>query len=121
MSTLLLFNIEDETKRTAIRLLSMRLGFSYIDVPPSRQGMTVSELLKREEGEKRVLSPFTDEMMVMYAFPSQSMHALLDTMRNNGCPVRLKCVVTETNKSWAAERLHREIAAEEQNMRKRRK
>jgi hypothetical protein len=57
-------------------------------------------------------------MLVMSGFSSQDMHALLDGMRNNGCPVRLKCVVTESNKSWTAARLHKELAAEALVMKK---
>ena len=119
MATLLLFNIEDEAKRTAIRLLSMRLGYSYRDIRPEHQNQKISELLAGTDAVGYNLSPFTDEMMVLSDFRSQDMHELLDGMRNNGCPVRLKCIVTETNKSWTAARLHKELAAEDQAMRKR--
>ena len=119
MATLLLFNIHDEEKRTAIRLLSLRLGYSVQDVLPEQQNMKISELLSGAKLVRQNLIPFTDEMMVMSGFSSQDMHTLLDGMRNKGCPVRLKCIVTETNKSWTAARLHKELAAEDQAMRKR--
>lgn len=119
VATLLLFNIHDEEKRTAIRLLSLRLGYSVLDVLPEQQSMKISELLSGAKPVGQNLIPFTDEMMVMSGFSSQDMHALLDGMRNNGCPVRLKCIVTETNKSWTATRLHKELIAEDQAMRKR--
>ena len=119
VATLLLFNIHDEEKRTAIRLLSLRLGYSVLDVLPEQQSMKISELLSGAKPVGQNLIPFTDEMMVMSGFSSQDMHALLDGMRNNGCPVRLKCIVTETNKSWTAVRLYKELAAEDQAMRKR--
>lgn len=45
MATLLLFNINDEAKRTAIRLLSLRLGYTVRDVLPEQQNMKISELL----------------------------------------------------------------------------
>ena len=112
MATLLLFNIHDEEKRTAIRILSLRLGFKVLDVLPEHQNLKVAELLSAEKPSGFNFTPFTDEMMVMAGFQSQAMHALLDGLRNNGCPVRLKCVVTETNRSWTAIRLHQELAAE---------
>lgn len=121
MATLLLFNIQDEKKRTAIRLLSMRLGFDFRDVPPEQQNVKIIDLLGRTDDRNPILAPFTDEMMVMHRFPSQDMHTLLDTMRDNGCSVKLKCIVTETNKSWTASRLFREIAAEERAMSQKKK
>ena len=119
MATLLLFNINDEAKRTAIRLLSIRLGYTVRDVLPEHQNMKISELLSGAKPLGQTLIPFMDEMMVMSGFSSQNMHVLLDGMRNNGCPVRLKCIVTETNKTWTATRLHKELAAEDQAMRRR--
>ncbi|MBO5570765.1 MAG: DUF3783 domain-containing protein [Oscillospiraceae bacterium] len=119
MATLLLFNIHDEEKRTAIRLLSLRLGYSVQDVLPEQQNTKISELLSGAKPAGQNPISFTDEMMVMSGFSSQDMHTLLDGMRNNGCPVRLKCIVTETNKSWTAVRLYKELAAEDQAMRKR--
>ena len=119
MATLLLFNINDEAKRTAIRLLSIRLGYTVRDVLPEQQNTKISELLFGAKPVGQTLIPFTDEMMVMSGFSSQDMHTLLDAMRNNGCPVRLKCIVTETNKTWTATRLHKELAAEDQAMRRR--
>ena len=121
MATLLLFNIQDEKKRTAIRLLSIRLGFDFRDVPPEQQNMKIIDLLGGTEDRNPALAPFADEMIVMHRFPSQDMHTLLDTMRNNGCSVKLKCIVTETNKSWTASRLYSELAAEERAMSQRKK
>ena len=121
MATLLLFNIQDERKRTAIRLLSMQLGFDFRDVQPEQQNVKIIDLLGGTDDRNPALAPFTDEMMVMHRFPSQDMHTLLDTMRNNDCSVKLKCIVTETNKSWTACRLYRELAAEERAMNQRKK
>ena len=119
MATLLLFNIEDKEKRIAIRLLSKKLGFSFMDIQPEHQNRKIADLLSGTEFGGINLTPFTDEMMVMSGFRSHDMRELLDEMRNNGCPVRLKCIVTETNKSWTAVRLHKELAAEDQAMRRR--
>ena len=119
MATLLLFNIQDQEKRTAVRLLSLRSGFAVRDIRPEEQNLKISELLSGAKPTEPNRCPFLDEMMIMSGFSSQDMHALVDGMRENGCPVRLKCVVTETNKSWTAVRLHKALAAEDQAMRKR--
>lgn len=119
MATLLLFNIQDREKRTAVRLLSLRLGFAVRDILPEEQNLKISELLSGAKPAEPNRAPFSDEMMIMSGFSSQDMHALVDGMRENGCPVRLKCVVTKTNQSWTAVRLHKALAAEDQAMRKR--
>ena len=109
---LLLFNINDPEKMAAIRLLALRLGLRSIEVPPERQSCTLKELLAEEvsaSGE----AVFRDEMMVMYGLSSAAMHELLDTLRNHSQSVRLKAVVTGTNRNWTAARLHRELLAEE--------
>ena len=49
MAALLLFNIHDEAKRTAVRILSLRLGFQVIDVLPEHQNLKISELLSAEK------------------------------------------------------------------------
>ncbi len=121
MATLLLFNIQDEKKRTAIRLLSIRLGFDFRDIQPDRQNVKIIDLLSGTDFRNPAIAPFTEEMMVMHRFSSSDMHMLLDTMRNNGCSVKLKCIVTETNKSWTASRLYRELAEEEKAMNQRKK
>ena len=123
MATLLLFNVEDEAKRTAVRLLAVKLGYSIRDIPPGMQNRKIADLLTDTgTGENNVLSfrdEFRDEMMIMSGFRPQEMHKLLDGMRNNGCAIRLKCIVTETNRSWTAARLYKELEAEDQAMKRR--
>ncbi len=117
MSTLLLFNITDAAKRTAVMLLSKRLGFTYRDISPGQQNNSISDLLAGADAAAPAASPFSDEMLVMDRFPAEDMHTLLDSMRSAGCPVKLKCVVTETNRSWSAARLHKALLTEERAMR----
>ena len=118
MGELLLFNIQDPEKKTAIRLTALRLGLSCREIPPERQGETLEALLSGEaadpaqpEGEA-----FADELMLMHALTQEEFHELLDTLRREGQSVRLKAVVTEHNRKWTAHRLHRELCAEEQAM-----
>ncbi len=116
MSTLLLFNITDAAKRTAVTLLSKRLGFTFRDVLPEQQNNSISDLLSGTDAAAPAASPFHDEMLVM-DLPREDMHMLLDSMRSNGCPVKLKCIVTESNRSWTAARLHNALATEERALR----
>ena len=118
MGELLLFNIQDPEKKTAIRLTSLRLGLNCREIPPERQGETLEALLSGDaanpaqtEGEA-----FADELMLMHALAQEEFHELLDTLRREGQSVRLKAVVTEHNRKWTARRLHRELCAEEQAM-----
>ena len=118
MGELLLFNIQDPEKKTAIRLTALRLGLRCREILPERQGETLEALLTgaaanpaQQEGEA-----FTDELLLMHALSQVEFHELLDTLRREGQSVRLKAVVTEHNRKWTARRLHRELCAEEQAM-----
>ena len=118
MAELLLFNIADPEKRTALRLMSLRLGLQCQEIPIEQQGRTIEELLNgtADESVKSAEQPFTDELMLMHALAQEEFHELLDTLRREGQSVRLKAVVTEHNRKWTARRLHRELCAEEQAM-----
>ena len=118
MGELLLFNIQDPEKKTAIRLTALRMGLRCREILPERQGEKLEALLTgaaanpaQQEGEA-----FTDELLLMHALSQVEFHELLDTLRREGQSVRLKAVVTEHNRKWTAQRLHRELCAEEQAM-----
>ena len=118
MGELLLFNIQDPEKKTAIRLTALRLGLRCREILPERQGETLEALLSggvadpaQPEGEA-----FTDELLLMHGLGQTEFHELLDTLRREGQSVRLKAVVTEHNRKWTAQRLYRELCAEEQAM-----
>lgn len=122
MGELLLFNIQDPEKKTAIRLTALRLGLRCREILPERQGETLEALLSgaaanpaQQEGERE---PFADELMLMHALTQAEFHELLDTLRREGQSIRLKAVVTEHNRKWTAQRLHRELCAEEEAMKR---
>lgn len=120
MSTILLFNITDPEKRTAIRLTALRLGLAWRDIAPEAQGQTLEILLQGDgapasaDGEA-----FSEELLVMEALSGEQFHGLLDTLRREGQNVRLKAVVTEHNRQWTAQRLYRELRAEAEAMERR--
>ena len=118
MGELLLFNIQDPEKKTAIRLTALRLGLRCREILPERQGETLEALLSGDaanpaqpQGEA-----FADELLLMHTLSQAEFHELLDTLRREGQSVRLKAVVTDHNRTWTARRLHRELCAEEQAM-----
>lgn len=120
MAELLLFNIADPEKRTALRLMSLRLGLQCQEIPIEQQGRTIEELLNgtADESVKSAEQPFTDELMLMHALTQEDFHTLLDTLRREGQSIRLKAVVTDHNRKWTAQRLHQELCAEEEAIRK---
>ena len=118
MGELLLFNIRDPEKKTAIRLTALRLGLSCREIPTERQGETLEALLSGDAADlpQPEREGFADELMLMHALAQEEFHELLDTLRREGQSIRLKAVVTEHNRKWTAHRLHRELCAEEQAM-----
>ncbi len=117
MGTVLLFNISNPEKMTAIRLLALRLGLHCLEVSPAQQGLPLELLLSGSVNESgSCVAPFTDEMMILHALSGETFHTFLDALRINGQSVRLKAIVTEHNRSWTADRLHREISAEAEAM-----
>lgn len=119
MSCILLFNLTDEEKKTAIRLTAMRYGTPCFEVPPEQQGQTIEALLNgRSVLASPCRAPFADEMMVMNGLTGEAFHSILDTLRREGKSVRLKAVVTDHNRAWTALRLHREISTEAAAMEK---
>ncbi len=120
--SVLVFNIHDPEKQTAIRLLSLRLGIRCLEVPPEGQGLTLEALLDGAVGGAPAAeTPFTEEMMLLSSLPSDAFNTLLDTLRREGRSVRLKAVVTEHNRNWTASRLHRELSAEAEAMERQKK
>ena len=118
MGELLLFNIQDPEKKTAIRLTALRLGLRCREILPERQGETLEALLSGDAANPAQPKgeAFADELMLMHALSQEEFHELLDTLRREGQSIRLKAVVTEHNRKWTAQRLHRELCAEEQAM-----
>ena len=99
MAQVLLFNITGE-KRKKIRFLLLKLGIPLRQVPAEDA------------------APFREEMLVMDALEQRQFHALLDGLRQARVPVALKAVLTEHNVHWTAARLRRELAAENEALRR---
>ena len=111
----LLFNLPSE-REAPVRQWLLRHDITVRTVRPDEQrhslgyltGMPGSTPATRPDG-----TPFTDEMLVMSLFPSALMDDFLAFFPAAGlAPVALKAVVTSSNASWSAVRLHRELKKE---------
>ena len=120
MAQILLFNIGADKLRR-IRPLALRLGIRCRSIAQEDYGKTLGALSGREgyeAAEDGAGTPFTAEMLVMDALSPAQFHGLLDGLRRERAPVALKAVVTESNLSWTAARLQRELSAEHEAMKK---
>ena len=95
MPKLLMFNISDPKKREQLKVLSVRLNYRCMDVPPEKQGNSLRALLLEKDG-----------------FPMGDLDFFLDELRRTGNGVGLKAVVTETNVSWSALQLQHTLMLE---------
>lgn len=121
MAQILLFNIGADKLRR-LRPLALRLGIRCRSIAPEEQGKALGTLCGREgfetAGEDASAVPFQTEMLVMDALSPAQFHGLLDGLRRERATVALKAVVTESNLSWTAARLQRELSAEHEAMKK---
>ncbi len=119
MAQVLLFNISGEKKRKICALLAS-LGIAYREVAPLEHGLPLSALMGRVEAVCACdgTVPFSDEMLIMDELSPLQFDALLTGLRQTQAPVALKAVVTEQNLRWSAAKLHSELAAEHEAMRR---
>ena len=114
----LCYNLQPE-KLSRLRVLALRLGIGVRVVEPEKFGLPVGALagvLSAPESPESV-EPFDDEMILMAHFRPGMLDAFLNGFRQSRIPsVKLKAMLTETNASWSAARLHREIRAEHEQM-----
>ena len=112
----LLYNIESQRLKQ-IELLAAFLGARARLVPPGDYGRPVGSLCglpSEGDGARGLWNDFNEEMLVMAYFTPEKMRAFLDSFRQAGLPpVRLKAVLTETNRFWNSCALRAELLKEE--------
>ena len=114
----LCYNLQSE-KLARLRVLCLRLGIGVRVVEPEKFGLPVGALAGVLNAPETVeeAEPFSDEMLVMAHFRPGMLDAFLNGFRQSRIPsVKLKAMLTETNASWSAAKLHREIRAEHEQM-----
>lgn len=116
MSQLLLYNISP-ARLAKMRVIFLRLGLRAVVVSPESWGKPIGSLLGMEtDVQPEAGEPFTDEMMIMCNLPQ--VNPLLTAMRQQKVSIALKAMVTETNVHWSSYRLHAELAAEHEALKK---
>ena len=100
-------------KEAVIRALCEKLSVRMVRVPVSRHGCTIGEALRGEGTDRRVLRPFSEEMLVMN-LPGILMDFFLQGLAREGVDVALKAAITPTNVAWTADALVRELKDERQ-------
>lgn len=116
MPQLLLYNVSPQ-RLAKMRVIFLRLGLRAAVVSPENWNQPIGSLLGIEtDAQPEAGETFTDEMMVMCNLPQ--VNPLLTAMRQQKVSIALKAMVTETNVHWSSYRLHSELAAEHEAMKK---
>ena len=121
MVNLLLYNIASPEKLRKIQTLAIRLGFRTRVVRQEEFALPIGALVELpgaaalESGDG---TPFLAEMLVLCGVSAQAFQAFLSGLRTQKTPVALKAMTTEHNVSWSSSKLHGELAAEHENMKK---
>ncbi|MDD6856535.1 MAG: DUF3783 domain-containing protein [Candidatus Faecousia sp.] len=121
MVNLLLYNIAAPEKLRKIQTLAIRLGFRTRVVRQEEFALPIGALVElpgAEALESGDGTAFSDEMLVLCNVSGQAFQAFLSGLRTQKTPVALKAMTTEHNLSWSSSKLHGELAAEHENMKK---
>ncbi len=118
MHPLLLCVEMDPGKRLRLSFLASSLGIGIQEVPRAQEGMTLGMLcgLDRPRIGKGA-RPVPGEMLVMAFLSEEQMDRLLKSMREDGCQVPLKAVLTPYNRHWTCGELYGALAEEAKKMR----
>ena len=112
MAKVLLFNIESG-KGIKIKNICRKLYIEYEDVEKERFGRTMGALLGLSSDPPSAEdADFGDELLYLADIDGGMLSILLSQLRLKKVPVALKAVKTETNLSYTAYELWKEISAE---------
>lgn len=110
----------DGAQTMAVRITAARCGVRVRTADPSEFGKPLEELLTQSPPETAAgaAPAFAEPMLVMAFFTQDLMNRFLAGIRQGpGAPVRLKAVLTPSNRGWDGVRLHDELSAEDRAMR----
>ena len=116
--TVLLYNL-DNPRGAKIRRLCLPLGLRTVLIPREAYGLPLGELAAGARPEAPYEGAgFDDEMLVLCDCPGRLLDLLLQSFRRNKvAPVRLKAVLTPTNRAWDSAALHAELCREREAIR----
>lgn len=112
--SLLVYNLSAE-RLSRIRLIAGRYGIRLRTVRKTEYGLPLEALLGLAEPPESPAEAvdFEDEMLVMAGFPGHLTHSFLNAFRQYRLPpVRLKAMLTDTNRAWTSAQLHEELNQE---------
>ncbi len=112
MAKVLLFNIRD-SKGVKIKNLCRKLYIESQDVEKSQFGNKLGFLLELSNDDSRAdNADFDEEMLYLVDIDGGMLNIFLSQLRRIKAPVALKAVKTDTNLTYTAAQLYREISAE---------
>ena len=116
--TVLLYNL-DNPRGAKIRRLCLPLGLRTVLIPREAYGLPLGELAAGARPEAPYEGAgFDDEMLVLCDCPGRLLDLLLQSFRRHKvAPVRLKAVLTPTNRGWDSTALHAELCREREAIR----
>ena len=116
--TVLLYNL-DNPRGAKIRRLCLPLGLRTVLIPKEAYGLPLGELAAGARPEAPYEGAgFDDEMLVLCDCPGRLLDLLLQSFRRHKvAPVRLKAVLTPTNRGWDSTALHAELCREREAIR----
>lgn len=114
--TVICFNFSDE-KYHDVEYLCGKLGLRIKRPEKGEYEKPVGEFagllgITPEDGQ----IDFDDELMLLYNFPGSELDKFLKTLRVNELEIPYKAMLTETNKSWTAAELAKQIKLEHEQM-----
>ena len=111
----LLYNLNNE-KGAKIRRMCLPLGLRARLVETAEYGLTLNELVEGAVPETPWAGEtFADEMLLLVNCPGPLLDLFLQAFRRQKlAPVRLKAVLTPTNREWDSVALHAELCRERQ-------
>lgn len=113
MQPLMLCIHMEKEKALRIAFIGMSLGVTVRPVSSDQEGQTLGALCGLEPlKEKAPAVQVGEEMLVLAFLPDETMEKLLPALRAAGVPVRLKAVLTPTNRDWNCGQLYHELKGE---------
>ena len=103
----------EKEKSLRLAFLAMSLGVAVKTVETSREGQTLGALCGLEPLKAKAPAVQVGEEMLVFAFlPDGTLDRLLPALRSAGLSVRLKAVLTPTNRDWNCGQLYQEPKGE---------
>lgn len=103
----------EKEKSLRLAFLAMSLGVAVKTVETSREGQTLGALCGLEPLKAKAPAVLVEDEMLVFAFlPDGTLDRLLPALRSAGLAVRLKAVLTPTNRDWNCGQLYQELKGE---------